>query len=304
MLFRLNFLVIFICAVVKNEYMLYYICAMHTYWFVTVYITMATLPSWNEHPVKMAAKFLCYIVANAIIFEVPGICEKVFYPFWFILGFHENRFPLMHEWAFRAGLDHWACLIGMVCAYNYPHFENLMQKLESGTTNPEKRINNAIKGAIGVAVVFLLYIWYTSCMRLEKFSYNKIHPYSSWIPIVCFIVLRNLFKIFRQYYIHLFAWLGKITLETYLSQLHIYLQSNAKDLIIYIPKMPLLNFAFATTIYLPLSYVLFKITLELNTILLPNSHKDSIRRVVLLCLLLAVSFVISYFLLNVINIKV
>ena len=32
MLFRLNFLVIFVCAAVDNEYMLYYICVMHTYW--------------------------------------------------------------------------------------------------------------------------------------------------------------------------------------------------------------------------------------------------------------------------------
>ena len=71
----------------------------------------------------------------------------------------------------------------------------------------------------------------------------------------------------------MFAWLGRITLETYLSQLHIYLQSNAKNLIVYIPGYYLLNFALSNIIYLGISYVLFNLTTEFSAYLFPNNYK-------------------------------
>ena len=45
---------------------------------------------------------------------------------------------IMHEWVFRAGLDHWACFIGMVCAYNYPHYEAFLRKLEKKVVSQVK----------------------------------------------------------------------------------------------------------------------------------------------------------------------
>ena len=38
MLFRLNFLVLMILMVMNTDYMLYYICPMHTLWFLSVYV--------------------------------------------------------------------------------------------------------------------------------------------------------------------------------------------------------------------------------------------------------------------------
>lgn len=48
MMFRLNFLVFVVMAVTNNEFVRYYVCAMHTYWFLTVYVMMAVLKSYNE----------------------------------------------------------------------------------------------------------------------------------------------------------------------------------------------------------------------------------------------------------------
>ncbi|KAI8502293.1 hypothetical protein Bbelb_198810 [Branchiostoma belcheri] len=89
MLFRLNFLVVCVCVVTNNEYMLYYICAMHTYWFLSVYAFMRILSSWNEHRWRMAAKFLVYFVCNTVIFDVPHVGETLFTPFKFLLGYKE-----------------------------------------------------------------------------------------------------------------------------------------------------------------------------------------------------------------------
>lgn len=43
MMWRLNFLVVFTCIVMRNDYMLYYICPMHTIF------TVAALPSRPTH---------------------------------------------------------------------------------------------------------------------------------------------------------------------------------------------------------------------------------------------------------------
>ena len=48
MMFRLNFLVFMVMAVTRNEFVRYYVCAMHTYWFITVYVMLAVFKSHNE----------------------------------------------------------------------------------------------------------------------------------------------------------------------------------------------------------------------------------------------------------------
>ena len=287
MQFRLNFLVTCLCVTVSNQYMLYYICAMHSYWFISVYIFMGVLKSWNTDTKKMAVKFGAYFVFNFLIFEVETVKLNIFRPFYLILEYTSNTYDPMHEWIFRAGLDHWACFFGMLCAFNYPRFEQFLIDFEQ-MENYRKKLTIKIAMIIGCCVA--LCVWYTCFMYKEKLDYNQSHPYSSLIPIVCFVILRNIFPVLRQYYIHLFAWLGKITLETYLSQLHIYLQSNARHLIGYIPNSHFLNFALATIIYVPVSYKLFLITNVFSSYLIPNDMKVVARN----SLYIIVAFLIPY----------
>ena len=128
------------------------------------------------------------------------------------------------------------------------------------------------KGVMAGVLIFVLFVWHQNILMLDKYSYNAIHPYTSWIPIIAFIGLRNLFPVLRTHYLLLFNWLGKVTLETYLSQLHVYLQSNAKELIIYIPGYPLLNFALATIVYLLVSHRIFTLTTVFSSFLLPQDR--------------------------------
>ena len=257
--------------------MLYYICAMHTYWFLSVYAMMGIFPSWNTHRWLMLAKFTTYAIINAIIFEIPGNAEIVFKPLFLILGFNDGSDDIMHEWAFRGGLDHWVCFIGMLCAYNYPYYETFMKAIEnpSGKLGTKARI--IYKMLLSGFFLLIYGVWHKHVLCLEKYAYNRLHPYTSWIPVLTFIVHRNLLPGLRTKYIDLFCWLGKITLETYLSQLHIYLQSNAKGLVEYIPGYPLLNFALATGIYLCVSNALFKITVQMSSFLLPKDYHVLIR---------------------------
>lgn len=240
----------------------------------------------------MAAKFAAYILFNALIFEIPGMCSLLFRPLSFIFGFHDGKHDIMHEWEFRAGLDHWACLVGMLCAYNYPHFEAFVKHLERGPDNVWSYKLwvklGMVGGAAGVGVG-----WYFLFMQAEKFAYNATHCYTAMLPILVFVVLRNAFPVLRRYHCGLFASLGKITLETYLSQLHIYLQSNAKHLIGYLPGYPLLTFALATIIYLTLSHVLFNLTLSFSAFFVQKEWRKGARMAGVGACVVALSFGIS-----------
>ncbi|CAG5120363.1 unnamed protein product [Candidula unifasciata] len=295
MMFRLNFLVTFVALATNNEYMLYYICAMHTYWFLTTYIFMRTLNSWNRNSALMAVKFVAYAVCNAIIFDIPGVTYYVFRPFSFVLGLHDKSNDILHEWSFRAGLDHWACFFGMLCAYNYPHFEAFMQYVDSKSiSNKDKALKMTLRALLISGCTLLGILWYSLFMGKDKISYNQTHPYTSVIPITIFIVLRNVHPVLRSYHVNMFAWLGKITLETYLSQLHIYLLSNARALLVFLPGYPLLNFSLATITYLLISHTLFSITNDFSNFLIPNDNKKLLIHLFYIVIIFSVSALFAY----------
>jgi len=267
MLWRLNFLVIFLCLSQGTTYILYYICPLHTFFFLMVYAIMRFLKSLNYTKYGLRLKLM---VAGFFIFLIwdidTGLFEKCFS---FLsetpqLGATQGS---MWEWYFRSTLDHWSTFLGMIFAANFPITSLFYRKLEA----KPKMIEIAAKSLVGGILLVVFMWWALFIFPQPKLEYNKTNAFFGFIPLITYIYFRNITPTLRMYSMDLLHQIGKTTLETYLMQHHIWLTSSAKSLLILIPGWPKLNFLIVSIIYVLVSRRLYRLTLFLRGMFLPNN---------------------------------
>jgi len=278
MMWRLNFFVFFTCITMRNDYTLYYICPMHTLFTLFVYFSLLVYKEGNDRTSVLLVKCLGCVVSVYVLWDVPGVFGVVFYPFRWLLKYTDPTKPEvdpMHEWFFRSGLDRYIWIYGMICAFCHPKYEAFLKWVDKKPANTRV----SIQTVICVTTCAVLWWYHQTFFILPKLEYNKTHPYTSWIPITCFVILRNLTQTLRNFYVQLFCVCGKITLETYVSQFHVWLStSNVPNgqpthLMSLVPNYPLLNFGICTAAYVGISHRVFYLTNELKNACVPNDVK-------------------------------
>ena len=279
MLWRLNFLVLFLCLTHGNRYILYYICPLHTYYFFMVFAVMYIGKERNHTKWWLRTK----LGVMAIIIYIVWDCESYLGMFNLIHQFFLSdesvvgaRMGTMWEWYFRSSLDHWSALLGMVFAINYPITILWFRKIETRS----RRRQWMGKIAVAFGMLYALRVWVKGPLTYSKIQYNGTNPYFGFIPLVAYIFLRNLTPTMRSYSMELLHEIGKTTLETYLMQHHIWLSSNLKTVLTFLPGWPRLNLALVTCIFVLLSRKIHKLTLLLQAMILPNDRATCVRSTV------------------------
>ncbi len=190
------------------------------------------------------------------------------------------------EWFFRSSLDRYVWIYGMVCGALHPALQQALYALDTLPRVTQAALRTTlVAGCLAVG-----YLWYVHVYTLPRNQYNQvrsavggadgvrrkdrralahrcvalaftkrrhspahvqIHPYTSWIPITLWAVLRNLTPTLRLNHLRLYGWLGCITLETYICQFHVWMRTDLPDgqpkaLLVLLPGYPLLNFALVT----------------------------------------------------------
>ena len=253
MLWRLNFSVLLLMWTHGNTYILYYICPLHTFYFLLVYVTMFVFSSTNHSKWMVRVKLLVVGLIIYIIWDINGgIFDQLFsflgtQP---VIGASNGS---VWEWYFRTSLDHWSAFLGMIFALNFPISEQFFSKAKGWPL-----VLTAI--LMGGVTVF----WFQEYYMREKLLYNLTHSYTAIIPLISYIFFRNITPFIRSGVSMSLHELGKTTLETYLLQHHVWLTSNAKTLLNITPGYPWINFALATLLFFFLSKELYRLTMSLR----------------------------------------
>jgi len=289
MMWRLNFFVFFVCVTMNNEYMLYYICAMHTFFTWLVYFALFIAHKYNRSNLVLFVKIVITLGVSIVLYDVPGVFHAVMAPFKFLLDFHDPLHPeftdALHEWFFRSGLDHFVWIFGMFCAFSFPFCEAKLMAIERLQGSQKSLAKLGLFGGATAVGVW----WYVYYFSLPKKEYNKVHPYTSFIPIAVYMVLRNVSPLLRRWHMHLFAWTGKITLETYILQFHIWMKTTGingspKSLMVLIPGWYWTNFVLISAVYVFISLRVFQITNLLKDAVIPkDSAIEILKRLALIC---------------------
>ncbi|XP_032391659.1 N-acetylneuraminate (7)9-O-acetyltransferase [Etheostoma spectabile] len=281
-LFRLNFLVLVLCMVMNRPYQFYYFVPLVTFWFVVIYVTLALWPQILQKKANSSglwhfgvlAKLLGLLLFICIFAFSQAFFERIF-SVWPISKLFELD-GSVHEWWFRWKLDRFAVIHGMVFAFIYLVLQKCQVLSEGkGEALFSAKISNLL---LFLSVVsFITYsVWASSCKT--KTECNEMHPYISVVQILAFILIRNIPGYARSIYSSFFAWFGKISLELFICQYHIWLAADTKGILVLIPGSPSLNIMVSTFIFVCVAHEISLITNDLAQVVIPKDSVSLLKR--------------------------
>jgi hypothetical protein len=278
MLWRLNFCVILLMLWHGNTYILYYICPLHTFYFVCTYAVMFVAHSTCNHSRwRVRIKIFAFAVLIYLIWDING---GVFKFLWGWLGTEKiigAGSGTVWEWYFRTSLDKYSAVMGMIFACNYPLTEQWFKK----AANSKFYIALWVPGCL----MFIACIWWMiEIYPKSKLEYNLVHNYFAFIPLLSYIFFRNITPKVRSRISMFLHAIGKTTLETYLLQHHVWLTSNAKTTLVLVPGYPWVNFALTSLLFVVLAKILYRMTMNLRGMLLPDDKDITLRNIIIICI--------------------
>ncbi|KAH7360631.1 10 TM acyl transferase domain found in Cas1p-domain-containing protein [Rhexocercosporidium sp. MPI-PUGE-AT-0058] len=233
-LIRLNLLSCVLPYMMRTNYLFYYFAPLVSFWFLIIYFTLKIGHSKNSNLMFLFGKILISAAITTALTKIPGVLEFVGTVLHYTCAISWD----FSEWRFRSSLDLYIVYIGMIlAALSLRSF-----RLESGSIGPKSAIDLLVQLTIKFRLLFQAALialalglppgmWGLLRKSHTKEDYNWWQPFISFIPVLCYVVLRNSLRVFRNYHSTVFAWLGRCSLETYILQYHIWLAADTKGLL-------------------------------------------------------------------------
>ncbi|KAG0423140.1 hypothetical protein HPB47_001077 [Ixodes persulcatus] len=104
--------------------------------------------------------------------------------------------------------------------------------------------------------------------------------------IISYIILRNISGLLRTRYSTFFAWFGKISLELFIAQYHIWLAADTHGVLVLVPGYPVLNVIVTSFIFVCISHEIHLLTGKLVVFAIPADWRYMVRNLSIFFLIL------------------
>ena len=213
---RLNMISVILPYLMDTHYTFYYFAPLTSFWYCIIYCTMRVQKQYNQTAIFVTLKVVTSASVTNFIIRKVGILENVVH----VLGRCCNIHWDLTESRFRLSLDSFIVLVGMLCGLLYFKWMDAMDDDNNGQSQSIMRHRfqkfriAALFGACATLPAFAVLAYAIG----SKTLYNIFLPFISYLPILSYLILRNASSCLRNHYSAGFAWVGRISLETFTLQ--------------------------------------------------------------------------------------
>mmetsp|Transcript_22787 Transcript_22787/g.47545 ORF Transcript_22787/g.47545 Transcript_22787/m.47545 type:complete len:466 (-) Transcript_22787:313-1710(-) len=221
---RINYFPLLLSFFIDVKLELYYVVPLHTAGF---FVTMATCylshllekpTQWSSTKRNLVAIMVCLLV-HIVFYETPAVnVLKIF----------------GDEYHFRFQADKYSAWVGIVSGFVWFKFKEYMQWCYAVEVQAWQQ--TAAMWAQRFGGVGMIALWYGLFGHMkDKFTYNPVHPYVFWMPVAGWLMIRNSSKYLTELHMGAMEFFGRITLETYVLQFHVFMCNKVQHIPVIIP---------------------------------------------------------------------
>ncbi|XP_044757718.1 N-acetylneuraminate 9-O-acetyltransferase [Coccinella septempunctata] len=286
MMFQLNFMTVTLCLCMNRPYQFYYFVPLLSFWYMMIYCFLAfppkiTMATSENNPIQysyLLVKFIGIFSVITILYLSEVFFEKVFVtrPWKALFVSTDDD---IREWWLMWKLDRYSVIHGM-------GFAVLMLLAQKYNLFDDNNHSNLFSRGLTLSATLLAIVGLGCYLTMtflcqDEMDCSEIHSYVVFIPIISYIILRNISGFLRTRYSSLFAWFGEISLELFVSQYHILLAADNHGVLVLLPGYPVMNIIITSFIFVTASHEFHRLTKVLLPFAVPSDWKLVIRNAIL-----------------------
>ncbi|XP_049281782.1 N-acetylneuraminate 9-O-acetyltransferase [Anopheles funestus] len=290
-MFRVNFLTVILCLCMNRPYQFYFFVPLLSFWYSIMYLMLSLPPRITAQIAEtnpyqylyVVVKFITMLATVTVLYMSEVFFERIFVtrPWKALFVTTDDD---IHEWWYRWKLDRYTITYGMIFAAIFQISQRFAVVDDNNHGNLfSKRIS--LTSTLAAITGIGCYMTWTFFCRNRQ-DCEEVHSYVVFIPIVGYILLRNISGILRTRYSTFFAWFGKISLELFLCQYHIWLAADRNGVLVLLPGFPTLNVLITSFIFVCVSHEIHRVTSVLLPYAVPNDWKLALRNILFFVILL------------------